>query len=121
MDITMILTTFIRLCCAVIVAIVIPWIKTKKDNEKIANAIQISEEIAKIAQTVVSAANEYDITGELIKLGKTKAEYALETAKKECEAKGIVYDEALLVKEIKAAVTTLRTNITGTDAEKKTE
>ena len=121
MDITMIITTFIRLCCAIIVVIVIPWIQEKKKNEKVANAIQVSEEIAKIAQTVVSAANEYDITGELIKLGKTKAEYALETAKKECATKGIVYVEDLLIKEIKAAVTLLRTNITGTDAQKITK
>jgi hypothetical protein len=118
MDITTILTCVIRLLTAIAITFVIPLIAEKRKNEKVAHALQIAEEVGKIAYSVAAAANEYDITGELIKIGKTKAEYALELAKKELSDKGIVYDEELLIKDIKAAVTKLRVNITNTTAEK---
>lgn len=121
MDVTMILSCVIRLLTVIAITFVIPWIAEKRKNDKVANALKIAEEVGKIAYSVAAAANEYDITGELIKIGKTKAEYALELAKKELADKGITYDEELLVKDIKAAVTTLRVNITNTTAEKKTE
>ena len=117
-DITIVIEAFIKLGCAVIITFVIPWITEKRKNDKVANAMKIAEEVGQIAYSVAAAANEYDITGELIKLGKTKAEYALDLAKKELADKGIVYDEELLVKDIKAAVTTLRVNITNTTAQK---
>lgn len=121
MDATIILTSIIKLLTAVAITFVIPWIAEKKKNEKVTHAIAIAEEVGKISYSVVAAANEYEIVGELVKLGKTKAEYALETAKKELAAKGIEYDEDLLVKEIKAAVTKLRVEISNTNAEKITE
>ena len=121
MDITMILSCVIKLLTAIAITFIIPWIAEKRKNDKVANALKIAEEVGKIAYSVASAVNEYDITGELIKIGKTKAEYALELAKKELADKGITYDEELLVKDIKAAVTELRVNISNTDAEKKIE
>ena len=121
MDVTMILSCVIKLLTTIAITFVIPWIVEKRKNDKVANALKIAEEVGKIAYSVAAAANEYDITGELLKIGKTKAEYALELAKKELADKGITYDEELLVKDIKAAVTELRVNITNTAAEKKVE
>lgn len=119
MDITTILDCFLKLCCAITVTLIVPWIKSKRKNEKVAYALQIAEEIGKIAYTAVSAANEMDITGELTKIAKTKAEYAMEIAEKELAEKGITYDKDILTAKIKAAVTLLRTEISGTNAEKK--
>lgn len=121
MDITMILDCLIKLGCALIITFIIPWIKEHRDNEKFSNAIQVTEEVIKIASSVVYAANELEITGELLALGKTKAEYALEMAEKELADRNIVYDKELLTKEIKAAVTQLRVEIQGTNAQKKNE
>lgn len=118
MDITITLDCLIKLSCALIMMFMIPWIKECRGNDKLSNAIQIAEEITKIASSVVYAANELEITGELLKIGKTKAEYAIEMAKKELADKNIVYDKELLEKEIKAAVTQLRVKIQGTNAQK---
>ena len=87
-------------------------------NGQIENVLKTSEEIARVAAVVVKAANELDITGELIKTGKTKAEYALEEAKKTLARKGITFDEDELITYIKAAVTALRADISNTSAEK---
>lgn len=121
MDVTMILNCLIKLGCAIIITFVIPWVNEKRKNEKVAHAISVAEDISKIAYTVASAAHELDIVGELKTLGLSKAEYALNMAKKELSEKGITYDEELLVKEIKSAVVAVRINVTGTNAEKIVE
>ena len=118
-DITPIFDLALRLCSLVMVLCIIPLVKSHIGDERFSRAIKVSEEIAKIAYTVVSAANELEITGELVKMGKSKAQYALDMAKAELNAKGITFDEDELISKIKAAVTELRINISGTDAEAK--
>jgi len=76
------------------------------------------QKVMTIAQAVVAAANELEITGELIKLGKTKAEYALERAKTLLAKNNITFDEDELLVFIKSAVTRLRVETSGTTAEK---
>lgn len=117
-DITILLETLIKLSCVLIVVVLIPCLRKMSKDGDISTAMKISGEIAKIASTVVKAANELDITGDLIKLGQTKAEYALEQMKKELENRGITFNEELLVNYIKAAVTELRVEIANTPAEK---
>lgn len=117
-DVTMIFETLIKLACLLVAVFVIPCLKGAAKNEKLQMALKLSDEIAKIASTVVKAANELEITGELVKYGKTKADYALEQVRKELENMGITFDEDLIVKYIKAAVTELRVEIANTPAEK---
>lgn len=112
MDITMILDFLIKLGCAAVITFIIPWLKERRNSDKLSL-------VGQIASSVVYAANELEITGELLELGKTKAEYALEMAEKELADRNITYDKELLVKEIKAAVTQLRVEIQGTNAQKK--
>lgn len=118
-DITMIIETIIKLACLAVLLFVVPCLKTTGTNNKLLATLKISDEIAKIAAIVVRSANELEITGELLKLGMTKADYALEQVKKELESKGITFDEDLIVKYIKAAVTELRVEIANTPAEKE--
>ena len=68
-DITKIIIALIGVLSTIITTFVIPWINTKLKNEKVKTAIEI-------AGQVVSAAQELQITGDLEKLGITKAEYA---------------------------------------------
>lgn len=117
-DITVILETIIKLACLAVLLFVVPCLKTAGTNNKLLNTLKISDEIAKIAAIVVRSANELEITGELLKLGMTKADYALEQTKMELESKGITFDEDLIIKYIKAAVTELRVEIANTPAEK---
>lgn len=121
MDITLILETVIQLIFVVLAAVLIPAFKKLGKNDDVTTMLKISDEIIRIATMVVNAANELDITGELIEKGKTKAEYALEQAKKELASKGISFDEDLLIAYIKAAVTKLRVEISNTTAEKGIE
>lgn len=121
MDVTLVLNCVIKLLSIIAITFVIPWIQEKKKNEKVAHAIAVAEDISKVAYTVANAAHELDIVGELKKLGLSKAEYALTMAEKELAEKGITYDRDLLIKEIKAAVVTVRINVTGTSAEKIVE
>lgn len=102
----------------VMVLCIIPLVKSHIGDERFSRAIKVSEEIAKIAYTVVSAANELEITGELVKMGKSKAQYALDMAKATLNSKGITFDEDELIAYIKAAVTALRADISNTSAEK---
>lgn len=103
-DITEIVISLIGLLSAVITTFVIPWINTKIKNEKVKTAIEI-------ARQVVSAAQELQITGDLEKLGITKAEYAWDEAKKALAKKGITISDEELTAYIKAAVTELRTKV----------
>lgn len=74
--------------------------------------------IVTIVETVVAAANELEITGDLVKLGTTKAEYALDKTKAMLAKNHITFNEDELLVFIKSAVTKLRIEVTGTDAEK---
>ncbi len=76
------------------------------------------QKVITIAQAVVAAANELDITGDLVKLGKTKAEYALDRAKTLLAKNNITFNEDELLVFIKSAVTQLRVETSGTTAEK---
>ena len=82
MDVTFVFKTVIDVAFAVILCAWAIAVARLTKNGQIENVLKTSEEIAKVAAVVVKAANELDITGELIKTGKTKAEYALEEAKK---------------------------------------
>lgn len=103
-DITKIVIALIGVLSTVITTFVIPWINTKLKNEKVRTAIEI-------AAQVVSAAQELQITGDLEKLGLTKAEYAWNEAKKALAKKGITISDEELTAYIKAAVTELRTRV----------
>ena len=103
-DITKIVIALIGLLSTIISTFVVPWINTKLKNEKVKTAIQI-------AGQVVKAAQELQITGELEKLGITKAEYAWNEAKNALEKKGIKISDEELTAYIKSAVTELRTQI----------
>ena len=103
-DITKIVIALIGLLSTIISTFVVPWINTKLKNEKVKTAIQI-------AGQVVKAAQELQITGELEKLGITKAEYAWNEAKNALEKKGIKISDEELTAYIKSAVTDLRTQI----------
>lgn len=118
-DITPIIDVFIKLACAIVVVIIIPWLNKARQNENMATILKIADEVAKVAKIVVSAANELEITGELRQTGLTKAEYALQQAKKELNNRGIVVDDEQIINQIKAAVTELRVEIANTPAEKK--
>lgn len=118
-DITPIIDAIIKLGCAIIVVIIIPWLNKARQNENMATILKIADEVAKVAKIVVSAANELEITGELRQTGLTKAEYALQQAKKELNNRGIVVDDEQIINQIKAAVTELRVEIANTPAEKK--
>lgn len=104
MDITNIVMAIIGLLCAVITTFVVPWINSKIKNEKVKTAINI-------AYQVVQAAQELQITGELEKIGLTKAEYAWSEAKKFLLEKNISIDDDELKSYIKSAVTDLRKEI----------
>lgn len=104
MDITKIVEAVIALLCALMTTFVIPWINTKIKNEKVKTAIEITKQ-------VVRAAQELQITGELEKIGLTKAEYAWAQAKEALAAKNIVINDDELTAYIKASVTELRTEV----------
>lgn len=118
-DITPIIDAFIKLVCAFILVVIIPWLNKARQNENMTAILKIADEVARVAKIVVSAANELEITGELRQTGLTKAEYALAQAKKELNSRGIVVDDEQIINQIKAAVTELRVKITNTSAEKK--
>lgn len=103
-DITKIVIALIGLLSTIISTFVVPWINTKLKNEKVKTAIQI-------AGQVVKAAQELQITGELEKLGITKAEYAWNEAKNALAKKGIKVSDEELTAYIKSAVTELRTQV----------
>lgn len=100
-DITVVIEAVIALIVALVSAFVIPWLKEKKNSEKYA-------QIFSIAEQVVGAAWELDITGELVELGTTKVEYAWTEAKKILARKNITVDDDELKAYIKNAVAQLR-------------
>lgn len=102
-DITIIIEAIIGLIFAIVSTFVIPWLKEKRKTEQLGKVFNIAEQ-------VVGAAWELDITGELVKMGTTKVEYAWCEAKKILAGKNITIDDDELKTYIKNAVAQLRIN-----------
>ena len=100
-DITSVLEAAITLVLALVTAFLVPWIKEKKNSEKLSKVI-------KVAEQVVYAAWELDITKELLEMGMTKAEYAWLQAKTILAEKKIAINDEELKAYIKSEVAKLR-------------
>lgn len=100
-DITPVLEALIGLTITLITVFLIPWLQEKKKSEKLSKIFNVTSQ-------VVYAAWELDITGELVKMGLTKVEYAWEQAKKILAQKNITVDDEELKAYIKSAVAQLR-------------
>lgn len=100
-DITPVLEALIALAMALVTAFLIPWLQQKKQSEKLVKVFTIAEQ-------VVYAAWELDITGELVELGLTKVEYAWNEAKKILAEKKITVNDDELKAYIKSEVAKLR-------------
>lgn len=101
LDITSILELVFTLMLTLVTAFFIPWIQEKKKSEKMAKIFSIAEQ-------VVYAAWELDITGELVDMGLTKVEYAWTRAKLILAENHISIDDAELKAYIKSEVAKLR-------------
>ena len=73
--------------------------------------------MSKWAYVIVSAANEMHLVEEL----DDKWSFAVKAMKEKLEKYKITFDEEEVTNYLKSAVTKLRTEISGTNAEKKTE
>lgn len=100
-DITPVLEALFTLALALVTAFLIPWLQEKKKSEKLAKVFSIAEQ-------VVHAAWELDITGELIEMGLTKVDYAWNESKKILASKKITIDDDELKAYIKSEVAKLR-------------
>lgn len=100
-DITSIVEALIALIFALVTTFLIPWLQEKKKSEKLVKVFTIAEQ-------VVYAAWELDITGELIQMGTTKVEYAWNEAKKILAEKKLTIDDDELKAYIKSEVAKLR-------------
>lgn len=100
-DITTIVEAIIALILALITTFLIPWLKEKKESEKLTKIFTIAEQ-------VVYAAWELDITGELVEMGVSKVDYAWDQAKKILADKNITIDDDTLKAYIKSEVARLR-------------
>lgn len=101
LDITPILEALIYLVIALVTTFLIPWIQEKKKTEKLAKVFSIAEQ-------VVYAAWELDITGELVQMGLTKVEYAWNESKKILAENKITVNDDELKAYIKSEVAKLR-------------
>lgn len=100
-DITFILKALVTLAVALITTFLIPWIQEKAKSEKLSKVFSVAEQ-------VVYAAWELDITGELIDMGTTKVEYAWNEAKKILAQNNITVNDDELKAYIKSEVAKLR-------------
>lgn len=100
-NINPVLEALFTLVLSVVTAFLIPWIQEKKKSEKLAKIFSIAEQ-------VVYAAWELDITGELVNLGLTKVDYAWDECKKILAQKHITVDDDELKAYIKSAVARFR-------------
>lgn len=100
-DMTVVLEAVIALAITLMTTFLIPWVQEKKKSEKLSKVFAIAEQ-------VVYAAWELDITGELVSMGLTKVEYAWERAKKALAEKNITVDDDELKAYIKSEVAKLR-------------
>lgn len=102
-DATFLIKAILGLIFAIVSTFVIPWLNEKRKTEKL-------DKVFSIAEQVVGAAWELDITGELAQIGITKVEYAWTEAKKILANKNITVDDDELKAYIKNAVAQLRIN-----------
>lgn len=102
-DITPVLEALSTLALSLVTVFLIPWIQEKKKSEKLAKIFGIAEQ-------VVYAAWELDITGELMNTGLTKVDYAWNEAKKILAQKHITIDDDELKAYIKGEVARFRIN-----------
>ena len=100
-DITFVLKAAVTLAVTLTTTFLIPWIKEKKKSENLSKVFSIAEQ-------VVYAAWELDITGELVDMGLTKVEYAWTEAKKILADKKITVNDDELKAYIKSEVAKLR-------------
>ena len=100
-DITFILEALVALAFALITTFLIPWLQEKQKSEKLAKVFNV-------AQQVVYAAWELDITGELVEMGVSKVDYAWEQAKQILAEKKITVNDDELKAYIKSEVAKLR-------------
>lgn len=100
-NINPVLEALIALAIAVVTTFLIPWIQEKKKSEKLAKVFSIAEQ-------VVHAAWELDITGELVQMGVTKVEYAWDEAKRILSENHLTVDDDELKAYIKSEVAKLR-------------
>lgn len=100
-DITALVEAIIALILALITTFLIPWLKEKAESEKLSKVFTVAEQ-------VVYAAWELDITGELVEMGVSKVDYAWDQAKKILAEKKITVDDDTLKAYIKSEVAKLR-------------
>ena len=100
-DITNLIEALIALRLALVTTFLIPWLQEKQKSEKLAKVFNV-------AQQVVYAAWELDITGELVQMGVSKVDYAWEQAKKILAEKKITVNDDELKAYIKSEVAKLR-------------
>lgn len=100
-DITNLIEALIALILALVTTFLIPWLQEKQKSEKLAKVFNV-------AQQVVYAAWELDITGELLEMGVSKVDYAWEQAKKILAEKKITVNDDELKAYIKSEVAKLR-------------
>ena len=100
-NINPVLEGLITFVLALVTAFLVPWIKEKQKSEKLAKIFSIAEQ-------VVYAAWELDITGELVQMGMTKVEYSWNEAKKILAQKNLTVDDDELKAYIKSEVAKLR-------------
>ena len=102
MDVTQIVMMVIGLCVALCTAVVIPALRNKYGQDKIDKTLATIETYMTVAKIAANAAEQMGLT--LGWDGQKKLQEALDYAEKKFAEMGITYDEALLRKEIEAAV-----------------
>jgi hypothetical protein len=100
-DITNLIEALIALVLTLITTFLIPWLNEKKKTEKLSKVFTIAEQ-------VVYAAWELDLTGELVKMGISKVDYAWDQAKKILAENKLAVDDDELKAYIKSEVAKLR-------------
>lgn len=100
-DITPVVEALVYLVLTLMTTFLIPLIQEKRKTEKLSKVFSI-------AQQVVYAAWELDITGELVQMGLTKVEYAWNESKKILAEKNITVNDDELKAYIKSEVAKLR-------------
>ena len=102
-DSTPVLKVLIALAITITTTFIIPCIQEKRKSDKLSKIFSIVEQ-------VVYAAWELDITGDLVKMGVTKAEYAWQQAKNILAKKNLSINDEELEAYIKGEVARLRIN-----------
>lgn len=108
MDLTNVIQATIALVITLCSTFLVPYLKTKKNNENVLIAINIANQL-------VRAARELDITKDLIELGKNKADYAFDEMKRILEEKNIHFSDEEIRAYIKSGVTQLRIELNAID------